>query len=139
MHSYPLLIYACNSNNNSEEASTDPNVSPKQSIIKGASLVVYPKGHVEVSLYAPLNIVEEKRERQSNVAGGRHSSLRQEKIYIPQDVVSYILTFIRRGQLSVCSRVCKLWRLLTSDPYPLLSFLIPITTAFCFLKGCDFY
>ena len=80
---YALLssdyIYAYDSNNNSEQASTDPNVTPKQSIIRGASLVVYPKGHAEVSLYAPLNIVEEKRRETEQCSRGRQFSLNKKR------------------------------------------------------------
>ena len=67
INSYLLIIYSCDSNYNSEKAST-----LKKSIIREASLVVSLKEHAEVSLYAPLPRVEEKREkreeRESNVA-----------------------------------------------------------------------
>ena len=150
INSYLLIIYSCDSNYNSEKASNPQEVDHQRGFIGGV-----PKGDIFICT-SPQGRGEEREERRERKKCSMRKTFLFEtrKIYIPKEVVFRILTFTRRGQLFVCSRVCKMWRLLTSDPYPihsfpfpgspflfpLPSFLFPLSYhCILFLKGCDIH
>ena len=148
INSYLLIIYSCDSNYNSEKASNPQEVDHQRGFIGGV-----PKGDIFICT-SPQGRGEEREERRERKQCSMRKTFLFEprKIYIPKEEVFHILTFTRRGQLSVCSRVCKMWRLLThilstlspfsvplsSSLFPLSSFLFPLSSflfliiAFCF-------